>query len=978
MNIKESSTGRIYKHLTDDNSFAIVSGCKNGDGIEEHQKNMSHLKNEVYNKYKLGFIELTSKWIDEEGNVFDEFALLIPNATKELAITLGEEYSQYTVIYGEDGKVEEICVTPFDGYSNGDTVRTFNLNTSTPMNISLAKEIISKSRMGAVSVPKKGGKAFTLTELYEVIPPKASMYQTKPALKSLYNTDYTLLHVSDSITPRLLSEDIRNEYCLVSEIYTSCKDRNDCSITDGYVCVPCLSYARAMKLSEKYHLDKFCIGNNGEYKEICVIPYDIYNTEDVSNKFTCSSLSEAFDKLDESKRYKKVQRSLYGDPTGKIRTFAIMSPENPIGAIGNNDNLNWAEDYVKYLRDSYKYDPKKFESQGRKAIEAIIRKTGDAGLRIGGYKYIPISGYYGEREHSMIIFNLSLRDAKMLAHDYGQESFFFGNVFPTYSDIAYFKTENHCHTYELVEVSRTVTNETDANQYFSKFGTKFRINMKAFDDDIPEITNISAFESALNNDGGHAFLHDASDRRKAYAPSPSYVKLTEATLNRLVKGHDKDGYIILSASRGDKTEVENNRRFEELKQKVWNLGYSYIPVFGGYSEEEHGEVFEKSLFVLAKNKKEAEVDFDKFVEDMTEIGSSYEQDSILVKYPDKAPMYLNLSTGEFDRPFDGDIKLNDITQMYFTALKKWNADKYGDKIQGKPQRYTYTFKEVYLSEQPKTISGAHRRSSNGEIVFYDTTGRENKKKMRHNADFFDGGHDWWITRVVREEEGPDADGWDTVWQAVEAKNEDGEVKYFVMEEDSGYADWGPLDTPKEAVSWLIHKWDEVDEPEFELDEGINERKDLVEEDEVDDTVEEKTVSLMVDDDCVDCESAPKTPEDNGIALILNGLIKSEWDAINDYNSAITSIREIGFNDDMLAVLEDIVKEENVHVGQLQELMKKVSSNANSIASGEVEAAEQLTDETKSETPSESSLTMKDEYGNDVDGMFVDESEIYVD
>ena len=721
-NLKESSTGRIYKHLTDDNSFAIVSGCKNGDGIEEHKKNMSKLKNEVYNKYKLGFIELTSKWVDEEGNVFDEFALLIPNATKELAIALGEEYSQYTVIYGENGKAYEICVTPFDEYSKGDTVRTFNLKTSTPMNISLAKEIISKSRMGAVSVPKKGGKAFTLTELYEVIPPKASMYQTKPTLKSLYNnTDYTLLHFSDSITPRVLSEDVRNKYGLTAEIYTSGRDKNDCSITEGYVCVPCLSYARAMKLSEKYHLDKFCISNNGEYKEICVIPYDIYNTEDISNKFTCSSLSEAFDKLDESKRYKKVQRSLYGDPTGKIRTFAIMSPENPVGALGEEDDANWAENYVKYLPDSYKYDPKKFEEQGRKAIEERIKKTGDTCLRMSGHKYIPMSGIYGKPEHSMMLFNLSLRDAKMLAHDYGQESFFFGNVFSTYSDIAYFKTKNRCHTYELIEVSRTVTDGDIKNKLYSKFGTTFKINMKEFEDEVPEITNVSAFESVLNNDGRCSFLNDAVRRREAYAPNPAYVKLTEATLNRLVKGHDKDGYIILSASRGDKTDAENNRRFEELKKTVWNLGYSYIPVFGGYSEEDHGEVFEKSLFVLAKNKKEAEIDFDKFVEDMREIGSSYEQDSILVKYPDKAPMYLNLSTGEFDRPFDGEIKLNDVTQMYFTALKKWNTDKYGDKIKGKPQRYTYTFKEVYLSEQPKTLMGAHRRSSNGEIVFYDKT-----------------------------------------------------------------------------------------------------------------------------------------------------------------------------------------------------------------------------------------------------------------
>ena len=33
----------------------------------------------------------------------------------------------------------------------------------------------------------------------------------------------------------------------------------------------------------------------------------------------------------ESERFKKVKRSLFGDPTGKIKTFAIVSPENPLG-----------------------------------------------------------------------------------------------------------------------------------------------------------------------------------------------------------------------------------------------------------------------------------------------------------------------------------------------------------------------------------------------------------------------------------------------------------------------------------------------------------------------------------------------------------------------------------------------------------------------------------------------------------------------
>lgn len=199
-----------------------------------------------------------------------------------------------------------------------------------------------------------------------------------------------------------------------------------------------------------------------------------------------------------------------------------------------------------------------------------------------------------------------------------------------------------------------------------------------------------------------------------------YRKLDESTLNRLIKGHDKDGYAIISASRGDKTPSENNKRFDELKEKVWSLGYSYVPVFGGYKEDDFGEVLEKSLFVLPKNKRSGDIDLEKFFSDMRELGKEYEQDSVLVKYPDENPRYLELSTGELGAPFDGELLLNDVTQQYFTSLKKWNVDKYGDSINGKPQRYTFTTNEVYLREQPKTISEAHRRSLLGEIVFYQS------------------------------------------------------------------------------------------------------------------------------------------------------------------------------------------------------------------------------------------------------------------
>lgn len=90
-------------------------------------------------------------------------------------------------------------------------------------------------------------------------------------------------------------------------------------------------------------------------------------------------------------------------------------------------------------------------------------------------------------------------------------------------------------------------------------------------------------------------------------------------------------------------------------------------------------------------------------------------------------------------------------------------------------------------------------------------------------------------------------------------------------------------------------------------------------------------------------SAPTNDLDSGVAGLLNHLIQDEWQTVDAYNSAITSIRstmgESGAG--IIRVMEDIVNEENKHIGQLQEAMKTVSTNANLIVSGEVEGLGQL-------------------------------------
>ena len=83
------------------------------------------------------------------------------------------------------------------------------------------------------------------------------------------------------------------------------------------------------------------------------------------------------------------------------------------------------------------------------------------------------------------------------------------------------------------------------------------------------------------------------------------------------------------------------------------------------------------------------------------------------------------------------------------------------------------------------------------------------------------------------------------------------------------------------------------------------------------------------------------PESKGVADILNDLIIDEFEAITGYNNAISTITSIDPESTMLNVLNDIINEENTHVGQLQAALKEVSEAADNIMSGNNEGEGQL-------------------------------------
>lgn len=81
-----------------------------------------------------------------------------------------------------------------------------------------------------------------------------------------------------------------------------------------------------------------------------------------------------------------------------------------------------------------------------------------------------------------------------------------------------------------------------------------------------------------------------------------------------------------------------------------------------------------------------------------------------------------------------------------------------------------------------------------------------------------------------------------------------------------------------------------------------------------------------------------------ITSTLKNLIQDEWNAIEQYQSAISIIAANTKNEALLAVLNDIVAEEMVHVGQLNKAMKYNLPGFEQLAKeGEDEAASQLGD-----------------------------------
>ena len=80
--------------------------------------------------------------------------------------------------------------------------------------------------------------------------------------------------------------------------------------------------------------------------------------------------------------------------------------------------------------------------------------------------------------------------------------------------------------------------------------------------------------------------------------------------------------------------------------------------------------------------------------------------------------------------------------------------------------------------------------------------------------------------------------------------------------------------------------------------------------------------------------------ETGLADIIISAINKKWDSVRDLNSVIVNLAEFEYNE-YIPIIEEILEDENKHIGKLQYIVEQLTPVAESIDDGKSEAEELL-------------------------------------
>ena len=176
--------------------------------------------------------------------------------------------------------------------------------------------------------------------------------------------------------------------------------------------------------------------------------------------------------------------------------------------------------------------------------------------------------------------------------------------------------------------------------------------------------------------------------------------------------YEKNGMIILSASRNENSPEENKKAAIELQKDIRSKNLGYVSTLGGFEEKDLNtglpvKVTELSFIVPYNAAVISQEDFFDFAVEMCK---KYNQDSVLIQVPwynDGIPTYID-KNGNDDFKLDPNKHLADPEKdTYYTKIKGTNRSfKFGDSK-----------KKIYFGiHVPGSLADAYRIKMSGEIV----------------------------------------------------------------------------------------------------------------------------------------------------------------------------------------------------------------------------------------------------------------------
>jgi len=168
--------------------------------------------------------------------------------------------------------------------------------------------------------------------------------------------------------------------------------------------------------------------------------------------------------------------------------------------------------------------------------------------------------------------------------------------------------------------------------------------------------------------------------------------ILEASLGRIWQHHDKTGFVIITAWRGDQDEKANRQALQRLKGDVRGAGYGFIPLEGVGQEKHGGKIVQASEpSLLIPNKRKGDVTERREAGDdlrrrALAWGKKYKQFAVLVHDPKTGTEILKPGGGVVARARK--FSANTASE-FFTRLKggrtftlEWWGIKYGEPHEG--------------------------------------------------------------------------------------------------------------------------------------------------------------------------------------------------------------------------------------------------------------------------------------------------------